>query len=160
MVEFQWFLMELSVLFERKLPFNLVTLFESKKNKQCVCEIIVPSREKFGNLCPAVAKPFVGLIDYLILFLSPWRLLHLWVEVIVPPFTALFPNSSLEVFCYHRPALGAILVNQVNNLPNTIRRRTVLNSKSAISWLIHPNILLKNSVTFHLKNEGMVYDSD
>lgn len=130
MVEFQWFLMELSVLLGRRFKFSPhhITPQLDVKNKQLVCEIIIPSREKFGDLCPTVAKPFVGLIYDSILFLSPRRLLHLWVEVIVPPFTALLPNSSLEVLCNHRPALGAILVNQVNNLPNPIRRGTFINT--------------------------------
>lgn len=61
----------------------------------------LPSRKKLGDLCPAVAKPFVGLIDYSILFLGPRRLLHLWVEVVMPPLTALLSDPSLEVLSNH-----------------------------------------------------------
>lgn len=59
--------------------------------------MVLPSRKEFGDLCPAVAELFVGLIDDSVLFLSPRRLLDFWVEVIVPSLTALLPNPSLEV---------------------------------------------------------------
>lgn len=38
---------------------------------QCEHKIVLPSRKKLGDLCPAVAKPFVGLVDDSVLFLSP-----------------------------------------------------------------------------------------
>lgn len=44
---------------------------KNKKTTSVFVIIIVPSRKKFGDLCPAIAKTFVGLIDNLILFLSP-----------------------------------------------------------------------------------------
>lgn len=42
-------------------------------NIQCVCTrlYILPSRKKLGDLCPAVAEAFVGLINDSILVLSP-----------------------------------------------------------------------------------------
>lgn len=59
--------------------------------------MVLPPREELGDLCPAVAQPFVGLVDDSVLLLSPRRLLDLRVEVIVPSLTALLPNPSLEV---------------------------------------------------------------
>lgn len=59
--------------------------------------MVLPSRKELGDLCPAVAEPFVGLVDDSVFFLSPRRLLDLRVEVIVPSLTALLPNPSLEV---------------------------------------------------------------
>lgn len=76
----------------------------------------VPSRKELGDLCPAVAEAFVGLIDDSVLFLSPRRLLDFWVEVIVPSFAALLPNPSLEVLGNDRPAFGAVLLDQVDDL--------------------------------------------
>lgn len=77
---------------------------------------ILPSRKELGDLCPAVAEPFVGLIDDSVLFLSPRRLLDFWVEVIVPSFTTLLPNPSLEVLSNDWPTLGAVLLYQVDDL--------------------------------------------
>lgn len=76
----------------------------------------IPSRKELGDLCPAVAEPFVGLIDDSVLFLSPRRLLDFWVEVIVPSFAALLPNPSLEVLGNDRPTFGAVLLYQVDDL--------------------------------------------
>lgn len=41
------------------------------EDMQCVHETVLPSRKKLGDLCPAVAKPFVGLVDDSVLFLCP-----------------------------------------------------------------------------------------
>lgn len=81
--------------------------------------VTLPARKKLRDLCPAVAEPFVCFIDNSILLLSPGGLLHLWVQVVVPTLTALFPNPPLQVFCYYRPTLRAILVHQIDHLHNT-----------------------------------------
>lgn len=93
MVEFQWFLMELSVLFGSS-RLSIYIFFLQQSDKKCS---VIPSRKELGDLCPAVSEPFVGLIDDSVLFLSPRRLLYFWVEVVVPSLTALLPNPSLEV---------------------------------------------------------------
>lgn len=82
-----------------------------KKNKSAL-----PSREKLGDLRPAVAQPFVGLVDDAVLLLRPRGLLHLGVEVVVPPLAALLADSALEVLGDHGPALGAVLVDQIDDL--------------------------------------------
>lgn len=92
---------------------DLYIFFLQKSDKKCLA---VPSRKEFGDLCPAVAEPFVGLIDDSVLFLSPRRLLDFWVEVIVPSFAALLPDPSLEVLGNDRPAFGAVLLDQGDDL--------------------------------------------
>lgn len=100
------------------------------RDTQRAYKIILPSRKNLGDLCPAVAEAFVGLVDDSVLLLSPGGLLHLWVKVVVPPFTALLSNPPLEVFGDHRPTLGAILVYQVNNLHKYRQRRYSVSSFS------------------------------
>lgn len=102
-------------------------------------KILLPSRKKLGDLSPAVAKSFVGVVDDFVLFLSPWRLLHLWVKVVVPPLTALLSNPPLEVLGDHWPTLRAVLVYQVNNLHKYHQRRYLVGSfcdvASFIFWM-------------------------
>lgn len=79
----------------------------------------LPSGEQLGNLRPAVAQSFVGLVDDAVLLLGPRGLLHLGVQVVVPPLAALLADSALEVLGDHGPALGAVLVDQINDLRET-----------------------------------------
>lgn len=75
MVEFQWFLMELSVLLGERIRilYQIASFITQTgcRDLQLMYEVILPSRKKLGDLCPAVAQTFVGFVDDSILFLSP-----------------------------------------------------------------------------------------
>lgn len=63
------------------------------------------------------------LVDDPVLLLGPRCLLHLWVEVVVPAFAALLADTTLEVLGDHRPALGSVLLDQLDHL--SVRRKVV-----------------------------------
>lgn len=75
-----------------------------------------PAREKLGDFSPAVSQLLVRLVDDPVFLLSPGRLLHLWVEVVVPALAALLADTPLQVLGDHRPALGSILLDQLDHL--------------------------------------------
>lgn len=75
-----------------------------------------PARKKLGDFGPAVSQLLMRLVDDPVFLLSPGRLLHLWVEVVVPALAALFANAPLQVLGDHRPALGSILLDQLDHL--------------------------------------------
>ena len=77
---------------------------------------MLPSRQQLGDLSPAVAQAFVGLVDDAVLLLGPGGLLYFRVQVVVPALTTLLSDASLQVLSDHRPALGAIFVHQVDHL--------------------------------------------
>ena len=54
-------------------------------------------------------------VQYPLFLLAPADLLDLWVQMVVPPLSALLPNSSRQVFSDQRPFLRAILFNQVEH---------------------------------------------
>lgn len=56
------------------------------------------------------------LVDDPVLLLSPRCLLHLWVQVVVPALTALLADTPLQVLGDDRPALGSILLDQLDHL--------------------------------------------
>lgn len=56
------------------------------------------------------------LVDDAVLLLGPGRLLHLRVEVVVPALAALLADAALQVLGDHRPALGAVLLDQLDHL--------------------------------------------
>lgn len=92
---------------------------------------MLPSRQQLGDLSPAVAQAFVGLVDDAVLFLGPGGLLYLRVQVVVPTLTALLSDASLQVLSNHRPALGAIFMNQVNHLYTQEQRQGLLKMQSS-----------------------------
>lgn len=63
------------------------------------------------------------LVDDPVLLLGPGGLLHLWVQVVVPALAALLADTTLQVLGDHRPALGAVLLNQLDHL--NVRRKVV-----------------------------------
>lgn len=75
-----------------------------------------PAREQLGDFGPAVAQLLVRLVDNAVLLLGPRRLLHLRVEVVVPALAALLADAALQVLGDHRPALGAVLLDQLDDL--------------------------------------------
>lgn len=60
------------------------------------------------------------LVDDPVLFLGPRRLLHLRVQVVVPAFAALLANPTLQVLGDHRPALGSVLLDQLDHLAKRV----------------------------------------
>lgn len=56
--------------------------------------VISSTRKKFGYFRPTISKFFVGINDSLIFKWSPFVLLNVWIEMIVPTFPALLPNST------------------------------------------------------------------
>lgn len=54
-----------------RLAFIHFTNQTGNEDMQCVHKSVLPSRKKLGDLCPAVAEPFVGLVDDSVLLLSP-----------------------------------------------------------------------------------------
>lgn len=56
------------------------------------------------------------LVDDAVLLLGPRCLLHLRVEVVVPALAALLADAALEVLGDHRPALGTVLLDQLDHL--------------------------------------------
>lgn len=77
-----------------------------------------PSRQHLGNLGPAVAQHLVGLTDDAVLLLGPAGLFHLGVEVVVPALTTLLSQTALQVLGNQCPLLGAVLLNQLDDLGN------------------------------------------
>ena len=77
--------------------------------------VVGPAGDELGNLCPLVAPLFVGIVDDSVFLLGPSSLLYFWVEVVVPPLTALLADPTLQVFGDQGPTLGAILLNQLNH---------------------------------------------
>lgn len=75
-----------------------------------------PAGEQLCDFGPAVAQLLVRLVDDAVLLLSPRGLLHLRVQVVVPALAALLANSPLQVLGDHRPALGSILLHQLDHL--------------------------------------------
>lgn len=67
------------------------------------------------------------LVDDPVLLLGPGGLLHLWVQVVVPAFAALLADATLQVLGDHRPALGAVLLNQLDHL--NVRRKDRRNGR-------------------------------
>lgn len=56
-----------------------------------------PSREQPGNFTPPVPQNGVGFEDDEVFFTRPGAFFDQWVEVVVPAFTTLFPQSSWQV---------------------------------------------------------------
>lgn len=75
-----------------------------------------PARKQLGDFCPAVSQLLVSLVDNSVLLLGPRGLLDLWVQVVVPALTALLADASLQVLGDHRPALGSVLLDQLDHL--------------------------------------------
>lgn len=75
-----------------------------------------PARKQLGDFCPAVSQLLVGLVDDSVLLLGPRGLLDLWIQVVVPALAALLADASLQVLGDHRPALGSVLLDQLDHL--------------------------------------------
>jgi hypothetical protein len=56
--------------------------------------IISSSRHAFSYLSPFIAKCVMCLKNDAILGFRPRRFIDIWVEVVVPPFTALFADTA------------------------------------------------------------------
>lgn len=145
MVEFQWFLIALSVLdagdntdkqvCSQLAPkrcvngghthththsvFSREDLLQRLVQRVC-CGLSTcfssPAREQLCDFSPAVSQFLVRLVDDPVLFLGPRRLLHLRVEVVVPALAALLADTTLQVLGDHRPALRSVLLDQLDHL--------------------------------------------
>lgn len=82
-----------------------------------------PPWEQLCYFSPAVSQFLMCLVDDPVLLLGPGCLLHLWVQVVVPAFAALLADTTLQVLGDHRPALGAVLLHQLDHL--NVRRKVV-----------------------------------
>lgn len=76
----------------------------------------IPAGQQFGDVGPAVSQLSVGLTDDVVLVQHPLALLHRRVQVVVPALAALLPVTTLQVFGDERPALHAVLLNEINGL--------------------------------------------
>jgi len=65
--------------------------------------------KELGDVRPLVAILLVSFQDDVILMLSPRRLADLWVQMIVPSLTAIFPNPPCQQSCALGPLCGTIL---------------------------------------------------
>lgn len=77
---------------------------------------LLPAGEQLSDFGPAVSQLLVGLVDDPVLFLGPRGLLHLRVEVVVPALAALLADAPLQVLGDDRPALGSVLLHQLDHL--------------------------------------------
>lgn len=75
-----------------------------------------PPRQEFGDVGPAVSQHPLGLTDDEVFLSCPAALLHGGVQVVVPPLTDLLPVAAVQVFGDERPALGAKLLHQIDDL--------------------------------------------
>ena len=81
-----------------------------------VIKVLLPARQQLGYLSPAVPDTFVSSVYDSILLLSPARLLHLRVKVVVPARPALLADTPVQMLGNDGPALGAIPVHQLDDL--------------------------------------------
>jgi hypothetical protein len=73
--------------------------------------IVGTTLKHFGDLSPFVPVIAMHQVEDPFLLPAPSDLLYFRVEMIVPAFTALFPNPTWQVFCNQSPFLWAIFVN-------------------------------------------------
>lgn len=85
-------------------------------NSELSKEEYLPSREQLCYFHPAVSKKAVSLVDDEVFLSSPWTLLHIGIEVVVPALSALFPQPALQVLGNHCPLLVAIEIHKLYNL--------------------------------------------
>ena len=76
--------------------------------------IVSSSRQILGNNGPFVSKKKMRTHENLVLKLAPLFLFDVWVEMIVPPFPALFAFSVVEVLRHLGPSSGSILRDKLH----------------------------------------------
>ena len=61
--------------------------------------VVCSAWDEFGDLCPLISPLLVCIVDDLIFLVRPGGLLDVGVEMVVPTFTTLLANATLEMFC-------------------------------------------------------------
>lgn len=75
--------------------------------------IICPSFYFFGNFSPPVAEILVPDKEKPFFLLTPVVLFYIRIKMIVPPLSALLPNSIFHMICDKRPFLGTVIFHQI-----------------------------------------------
>lgn len=71
--------------------------------------VISSPRKELRYYCPFVAINIMGCQQCQVFFLIPFLLVDVWVQVVMPSFSALLSNSILEISSYLGPISGTIL---------------------------------------------------
>jgi len=83
--------------------------------------IVATTGKFFGDVGPLISKLFMLVKNLLLLTLVDWRLIDVWVQVIVPSLAALFACARtnfeffLKLVCYESPLFGAILLDEFHD---------------------------------------------
>lgn len=89
--------------------------------------IISPAFEDFSDFSPFIALSRVRKIQNPFLIQSPLYLLYLGIQMIMPAFAALFPDSSRQVLRDLCPFLRSALLDEVQNEAILLLRPRALN---------------------------------
>lgn len=76
--------------------------------------IVSSSRQILGNNGPFVSKEKMRTHEDLVLKLAPLFFFDVWVEMIVPPFSALFAFSVVKVLRHLGPSSGSVLRDKLH----------------------------------------------
>lgn len=96
--------------------------------KKTCYSMSLPSRQQLCNFCPSVSQPLVRLVNYSIFFFCPGGFFNFWIQMVVPPLPALFPDPSFQVFGDDRPALGAIFLHKLYHLQKSTETQPLTSS--------------------------------
>lgn len=78
--------------------------------------IIRPTWQQLRYPRPLVTQHLMGLIYDFVFVFRPGTFFYFGVQVVVPPLSALLPDPPLQVAGYQGPFLGAVLVDEFDNL--------------------------------------------
>lgn len=76
--------------------------------------VISAAVQELRNFGPTVPVLLVKLEDFEILFLCPTILLNVGVQVVVPTFTALLTDATLQIMGYLAPVLSAVQTDLID----------------------------------------------
>lgn len=111
-VKFHFVLSKVLAALRVELFFEVGSLFAHARVPVIFNGVVSPSFNIGSNICPRIFLFSVKHVEDPFFFLAPLILLDYWVQMIVPPFTALFADSTLELVGDVSPFLGTFGLDQ------------------------------------------------
>lgn len=133
--------------------------------------VISSAIQHLSHFSPLIADASVIEEQQPLLLGSPRNLLYFRIQVVVPPFTTLFPNTSRQVFSDLSPLLRAVSVDQVQDKsiflisPGTFNKAGIqdllpsmeaLHVGSPVKWLCYP-LPVSATVLLHCIAQSVVF---